>query len=113
MEKSLGKMIRQYRKRCGLTQEKLGELCGVTLSCISRWENDNLHPKRDNILQLAEIFNIYEADFYPASEVSIPDSVVIREFLSLLEQLEDDEKEYFLNSLRNYVALKAKYHKER
>ncbi len=92
MGKSLGKMISFYRKKCGLTQEKLGELCGVTASCISRWENDNLHPKRENILQLAEIFDIYEADFYPASEVDIPENVVIREYLSLLERLEDDEK---------------------
>lgn len=111
MGNSLGKMIRHYRKRCGLTQEKLGELCGVTSSCVSRWENDNLHPKRENILQLAEIFDIYEADFYPASEVDIPDSVVIREFLSLLERLEDAEKEYFLENLRQYVALKAKLYK--
>jgi len=109
MGNSLGNMIRHYRKRCGLTQEKLGELCGVTPSCVSRWENDNLHPKRENILQLAEIFNIYEADFYPASEVDIPDSVVTREFISLLDRLEEDEKEFFLNSLRQYIAMKAKH----
>ena len=108
MGKSLGKMIRHYRRSSGLTQEKLGELCGVTSSCVSRWENDNLHPKRENILQLAEVFQICEADFYPASEVDIPESVVIREFLSLLERLEDDEKEYFLNTLRQYVSMKAK-----
>ncbi len=109
MGNTLGNMIRHYRKRCGLTQEKLGELCGVTPSCVSRWENDNLHPKRENILQLAEIFNIYEADFYPASEVDIPDSVVTREFISLLDRLEEDEKEYFLNSLRQYIVMKAKH----
>lgn len=65
MGNSLGNMIRHYRKRCGLTQEKLGELCGVTPSCVSRWENDNL--------------------------------------------LEEDEKEFFLNSLRQYIAMKAKH----
>ena len=106
MGKSLGKMIRHYRRLSGITQEKLGELCGVTSSCVSRWENDNLHSKRENILQLGEVFQIYEADFYPASEVDIPDSVVVREYLSLLDRLEDDEKEYFLNTLRQYVSTK-------
>ena len=56
-----------------------------------------------------EIFNIYEADFYPASEVDIPDSVVTREFISLLDRLEEDEKEYFLNILRQYIVMKAKH----
>ena len=45
MGKSLGKMIRHYRRLSGITQEKLGELCGVTSSCVSRWENDNLDRK--------------------------------------------------------------------
>lgn len=54
-------------------------------------------PKKITFFQMSKIFYIYEADFYPASEENIPDSVLIREFLSLLERLEDAEREFFLN----------------
>ena len=37
--KKIGKFISENRKRKGLTQERLGELLGVTNKTISRWEN--------------------------------------------------------------------------
>ena len=50
---SIGRKIRELRKIRKLTQEQLAERCGVSPSCISRWENDALRPTARNIESLS------------------------------------------------------------
>ena len=40
-----GDMIRKYRTEKGLTQKKLGELCGIADSNIRKYESGNQNPK--------------------------------------------------------------------
>lgn len=54
----IGKNIKKYRERLGLSQEKLGEAVGVTKSTISQWELDKVAPKRSNIRKLSDVFNL-------------------------------------------------------
>ena len=58
MEQTLGKRIMQYRKRNGLTQDKLAEALGVTPQAVSKWENDQSCPDINTLPKLAEIFGI-------------------------------------------------------
>ena len=44
-----GDMIRKYRTEKGLTQKKLGELCGIADSNIRKYESGNQNPKIENI----------------------------------------------------------------
>lgn len=41
----LGRRIRHFRKRHGLTQEELGRLCGVNPSSVGRWESGQAVPE--------------------------------------------------------------------
>jgi transcriptional regulator with XRE-family HTH domain len=43
-KKKLSQLLRELRKRLGLTQEKFAAKLGVTLPTICRWENDRTKP---------------------------------------------------------------------
>lgn len=40
---TLGERILNYRKRAGMSQEKLAELLGVSRQVVSKWEGDLSH----------------------------------------------------------------------
>ncbi len=54
----LGKQIKFYRERIGLSQEKLAEKIYVSRQSISNWENERSYPDIHNILQLSVLFNV-------------------------------------------------------
>lgn len=49
---TIGARIRQLRKQYKLSQEKLGELCGVTKGMVSQWESDIVTPPTDRLIEL-------------------------------------------------------------
>lgn len=53
----IGKLVREQRKKLGLTQDKLGKLLGVTGKQISNYENGKLFPPQDVLLEMAHLFN--------------------------------------------------------
>lgn len=55
---TLGERIKVQRKNCGLSQEKLAELAGVSRQAVTKWEAGNSAPSTENLLKLAEILGI-------------------------------------------------------
>lgn len=61
---SIGTNIRRLRKEMKaengliLTQEKLAEKLGVTFQAVSSWERDEYLPETENLLKLAEVFDV-------------------------------------------------------
>ena len=53
-----GDMIRKYRTEKGLTQKKLGELCGIADSAIRRYEAGNANPKIETLRKIAHALQI-------------------------------------------------------
>ena len=53
---SLGERIKEQRKSCGLSQEKLAELVGVSRQAVTKWETDQSAPSTEKLFKLAEIF---------------------------------------------------------
>lgn len=53
-----GDMIRKYRTEKGLTQKKLGELCGIADSNIRKYESGNLNPKIETLQKIADALDI-------------------------------------------------------
>jgi putative transcriptional regulator len=41
-----GRIIREWRGRIGLTQERLAHALEVTFSTVSRWENGHVRPSK-------------------------------------------------------------------
>ena len=54
----LGDEIRKARKALSINQTKLGELVGVSLDTVSRWEKGIREPRSGELAKLAEVLNI-------------------------------------------------------
>ena len=55
---SLGENILNYRKKSGLSQEKLGEKVNVTRQTISNWELDQTAPNPEQLKLLSKALNV-------------------------------------------------------
>ena len=73
---TIGQNIRAIRKKRGLTQGRLGQLCGMTGGAISSYENGVTVPKRRVVERIAQALDV-PADkltlgAVPALEPAIP-----------------------------------------
>ena len=55
---TFGDRLLEYRKRVGLSQEKLAEKVGVTRQTVSKWETNQSVPDFDKILPLCEALGL-------------------------------------------------------
>ena len=53
---TIGTRLRQIRNSHELSQDKLGELCGVTKGMVSQWELNIVTPPTDRLLELHKHF---------------------------------------------------------
>lgn len=49
---SIGARLRQLRLANGLTQDQIGEICGVTKGMVSQWESDTVTPPTERLVAL-------------------------------------------------------------
>ena len=54
----LGTRIKELRKEFGLSQVELALRMEVTKQTISNWENENIQPSIDMLVDLANVFNV-------------------------------------------------------
>lgn len=57
-ENQLAKNIMDYRKKRGLSQEKVSEYMGVSRQAVTKWENGISRPSSDNLIKLAQLFEV-------------------------------------------------------
>lgn len=57
-ENQLAKNIMYYRKKRGLSQEKVSEYMGVSRQAVTKWENDVSRPSSENLIKLAQMFEV-------------------------------------------------------
>lgn len=70
----LGEIIRENRKKMGLTQEEMANRLGVTAPAVNKWENNNSTPDIHLLAPIARLLN-----------------VTLDHLLSFQEELSDDE----------------------
>ena len=58
----LGNVIKQYRKKAGLTQPQLAELLHVSFSTLRRWETYGDYPRIDELQRLCDVLGCSEAE---------------------------------------------------
>lgn len=58
MENKFQKRLRQMRKRMGISQQALGELCGTTKNTIYRYECGDLLPRFNTLMEIADFFEV-------------------------------------------------------
>lgn len=62
--KTLGRNIKYYRAKLGLTQEDLARLSGVYRSHLAGIESGNLNPAVKTIEKIARALNVSVADLF-------------------------------------------------
>ena len=65
---TLGNRLAHLREKKGISQERLGELLGVTRQTVSSWETDKLLPKPENLRALCRCFRVEYDYFFPKGE---------------------------------------------
>lgn len=69
-------IIKQNRKRLGLTLEELGKRIGVSKVAVSKWESgetDNI--KRSNLLKLADVLDVSPVELLGDTFDTVPDNI--------------------------------------
>lgn len=56
--KILAKLLRNYRKAQGITQEQFAELCGLSSDEISLIECEEISPRFDIVYRMLEVMGI-------------------------------------------------------
>ena len=94
---TIGQNIRAIRKKRGLTQGRLGQLCGMTGGAISSYENGVTVPKRRVVERIAQALDVpvdkLTQGAVPALEPAIPaaaqpsDALLYDRVLTLLKEL--------------------------
>lgn len=54
----LNRRIRELRQSRGFSQVELASKLGVTKQSVSNWENDNIQPSIEMLIQLAKVFSV-------------------------------------------------------
>ncbi len=57
-------MIRDYRKLNNVSQERFGELVGVSAQAVSKWETNKSYPDITVLPKIAELLGCSVADFF-------------------------------------------------
>ena len=96
-----GENIKKYRKKRGLTQKELGQLCGIAETTIRRYELGSLNPKYETLEKIAKALDIEVSDLIPLSPFQYKESLYderykINTFLEKIESLG-----YTINRLEN------------
>lgn len=105
MEVSFGERIKELRKLKKLSQEQISEMCDVSVSCVSRWENDNLSPNNHHKKLLARALGVKVNDLYIMPELLIPENVLLAEILAEVSDLSIPKQQYVLNMIRGLKTL--------
>lgn len=52
------KIIKELRKKSGLSQQELARICGVHQTAVSQWEKGRTQPDRESVKTLAKVFKV-------------------------------------------------------
>ncbi len=88
IDKIFGKLLRDYRVKSGLTQEKLSEQLGISLKYISRIENGNNGVKTQTLIKYMNILGITPNTLYKEfiTNADIKDSIELSEKIDKLSE---------------------------
>ena len=57
-ENQLAEKLMYYRKKKGLSQEKVAEYMQVSRQAVTKWEANTSKPSSENLIKLAQLFEV-------------------------------------------------------
>ena len=106
----LGSNVRFFRLKNNLTQDKLAELCGVTVKAIQKIESGTTWPECETYVRLTNTFGLESMEL-----LASPDSKFIsrEKFNSIMENIKVEQSRYseYMNSLvEKNVSQETNFH---
>lgn len=95
---TLGKKLKEIRKRFGLSQEQLAEIMNVSRQAITKWENEDGLPDVSNLQELSKIFGV-TVDYLLNNDNNLP-------ALSMKKKL---DKNKYNNKISSYKKILNEY----
>lgn len=115
---TIGTKIKEYRTQLGLTQKDLAEKLHVTYQAVSRWENGDVEPSVDTILEMTKIFDCSVDELFgkekapaPEPEVKVVEKVVVQESKPILALCEECNKPIYNKDEINRIEKRIGYGK--
>ena len=84
----IAQRIREERQLHGLSQERLGQILGVTQQAVAKWENAKAEPDSSALLKMSTLFNV-SVDYLLGNDAHAPERPV---YDSRISQLPSDKK---------------------
>ena len=83
---STAELITALRTEKGLTQEELAEMLLVSRSLVSMWELGTRMPDYSNVVRLAKLFNLKEADIVGGEDYLYRSSTELKKFFDEIDE---------------------------
>ena len=96
---SLGKKLKSLRQKAKMTLEEFGEVLGVSVNTVYRWEHDKSYPRKYMLDAVANYYNVTVE--WLLSENTVPRVLSIdeNEILDTIRQLPEDNR----NKVKGYM----------
>lgn len=98
-----GTRIRKLRTQAGLSQEKFGELFGVTKGMVSQWESDLVTPPPDRLIDMKTKLNISIDWLLTGAGMAIYDNTPQAQVIAAMEHM-DERTQYQVVKVCNSLA---------
>lgn len=110
---TIGRRIKELRTKESLTQEKLAELCSLSIQHISNIENGRTKLALPALVNIANVLNT-TVDFLLDSNLTSADSVYEYELYQLMNECDEKERKVILETVRGLKkSLENNYKKHR
>lgn len=104
----IGKKIREFRQRQGMTQHDLAEKIGVTEKQISKIETGIHYPKFENFVKILDSLDISLKEFSEDMEPENEYSSSRKSLVKIFNKLSDVEIEYIVSVAKELEKLRKK-----
>lgn len=101
---SLGNRIRTERQRREITQEKLAERVDISTNFMSLIENGR-NMSVETLVKIADALGV-TVDYLLSDTLVSPKDTISEQIVQSLSELNENEKLYFLNMIKQYKLIK-------
>lgn len=81
---TFGEQLKEYRKRKGLSQEKIAEHLGISRQAVAKWEAGQSRPSTENLMALSALYEMPLDQMAEGSVRSGNDRTILHSNLTLL-----------------------------
>lgn len=101
---NLGEKIRESRLKCGITQDKLAEIVDISTNFMSLIENGR-NMSVETLVKIANALGV-TVDYLLSDSTDIQSDEITVKIVQSLSTLNDNEKLFFLNMIKQYKNIK-------